>query len=276
MPSSPVVRLRARLPDPAQLSLFDPSIGPTPAPARATPWVDGELLSFDLETTGTDRFSDVPVSLALLRLTRGVVLERTVGLVDPGRPIPDEATAVHGITTEQARRDGMALHAAIELVAGALVDASRRGVPVVGVKLDYDLTMVDVLCRAIDGRGLPERGWTGPVLDALVLDRHVDRYRKGRRTLVDLCELYGVTIGRAHSADCDAAAAAAVLLAMAGRYEELSGASLNELHLGQVEYHREWVVSYDEWRRGRGLEPLDPREASWPLAGLPAAEVGAA
>jgi len=276
MPSSPVVRLRARLPDPAQLSLFDPSIGPTPAPAGAARWVDGELLSFDLETTGTDRFSDVPVSLALLRLSRGVVLERTVGLVDPGRPIPDEATAVHGITTEQARRDGMALHAAIELVADALVDASRRGVPVVGVKLDYDLTMVDVLCRAIDGRGLPERGWTGPVLDALVLDRHVDRYRKGRRTLVDLCELYGVTIGRAHSADCDAAAAAAVLLAMAGRYEELSGASLNELHLGQVEYHREWVVSYDEWRRGRGLESLDPREESWPLAGLPAAEVGAA
>lgn len=276
MPSSPVVRLRARPPDPGQLCLFDPSIGPTPAAARATSWVDGELLCFDLETTGTDRFSDVPVSLALLRFAGGVVVERTVGLIDPGRPIPAEATAVHGITTEQARRDGMALHAAIELVAGGLVNASRRGVPVVGVKLDYDLTMVDVLCRAADGRGLPERGWSGPVLDALVLDRHVDRYRKGRRTLVDLCQHYGVSIDRAHSADGDAAAAAAVLLSMAGRYEELSEASLNELHLGQVEYHREWVVSYDEWRRGRGLEPLDPRESSWPLAGLPTAEVGAA
>ncbi len=156
--------------------------------------MEGELLCFDLETTGVDRFSDVPVSLALLRLRGGVVFERTVALVDPGRPIPEEATAVHGITTDEARRNGLALHAATELVAGALVDASRRGVPVVGVKLDYDLTMVDVLCRALDGRGLPDRGWSGPVLDALVLDRHVDRYRKGRRTLVDLCELYGVTI----------------------------------------------------------------------------------
>lgn len=277
MRSSPVVRSRARSSDLAQLSLFDPSVvRPESAPARVAPWVEGELLCFDLETTGVDRFSDVPVSLALLRLRGGVVFERTVALVDPGRPIPEEATAVHGITTDEARRNGLALHAATELVAGALVDASRRGVPVVGVKLDYDLTMVDVLCRHIDGRGLPDRGWSGPVLDALVLDRHVDRYRKGRRTLVDLCELYGVTITQAHSADCDAAAAAGVLLSMAGRYEELSGASLNELHLGQVEYHREWVASYDEWRRGRGLEPLDPREASWPLAGLPSAEVGAA
>jgi hypothetical protein len=63
---------------------------------------------------------------------------------------------------------------------------------------------------------------------------------------------------------------------MAGRYEELSGASLNELHLGQVEYHRDWVVSYDEWRQSRGLDPLDSREASWPLAGLANAEAGAA
>jgi DNA polymerase-3 subunit epsilon len=263
--------------DPAQLSLFDPSaLRPDAAPARRDPWVGGELLCFDLETTGLDRFSDVPVSFALLRLRAGAMVERTVALVDPGRPIPEEATAVHGITAEQARRDGLALHAAIELVAGTLVEASRRGVPVVGVKLDYDLTMVDVLCRHLDGRGLPERGWTGPVLDALVLDRHVDRYRKGRRTLVDLCELYGVTITQAHSADGDAAAAAGVLLSMAARYEELSGASLNELHLGQVEYHREWVASFDEWRQGRGLEPLDPRERSWPLAGLPSTEAGAA
>jgi DNA polymerase-3 subunit epsilon len=270
------VRLRSRRPDPAQLSLFDPSVGPIRARSPVGRWTDGELLAFDLETTGVDRFGDVPVSLALVSLRGGVVVERVLRLVDPGRPIPEEATAVHGITDERARREGMPMRAAVELMAAALVDASRRGVAVVGVKLDYDLTMVDVLCRAVDGRGLPERGWTGPVLDALVLDRHVDPFRHGRRTLVDLCELYGVTIGSPHRADCDAEAAAAVLLSMAARYEELSGASLHDLHHGQVEYHREWVASYDRWRRGRGLEALDPREADWPLAGIPEARAGAA
>src|ERR1700728_265055 len=207
MPSSPVVRLRARRVDPAQLSLFDPSSPPDRvlAPSRSG-WTEGELLCFDLETTGVDRFTDVPVSLALLRVRRGIVLERTLRLVDPGRPIPQGATAVHGITDEEVRTHGMDLACAIELVADALLAASHRGVPVVGVKLDYDLTMIDALCRGIDGRGLEDRGWTGPVLDALVLDRHLDRYRKGRRTLTDLCQLYGVTIGHAHAADSDAAA----------------------------------------------------------------------
>lgn len=277
MPSSPVVRLRARRVDPAQLSLFDPSTPPSRVPTQAgLGWTECELLCFDLETTGVDRFNDVPVSLALLRCCRGVVLERMVGLVNPGRPIPEGATAVHGITDDEVRRQGMALSSAIELVAEALVEASQRGVPVVGVKLDYDLTMIDVLCRGIDGRGLEDRGWSGPVLDALVLDRHVDRYRKGRRTLTDLCQLYGVTIGQAHAADNDAAAAGEVVLAMATRYDELSRATPNELHIGQMGYHQEWVASYDHWRRDRGLDPLDPTEASWPLARLPQAEQGAA
>jgi DNA polymerase III subunit epsilon len=277
MPSSPLVGLRSRRVDPAQLSLFDPSAAPSRVATQSGPsWTEGELLCFDLETTGVDRFGDVPVSLALLRLRRGAVLERTVGLVDPGRPIPEGATAVHGITDEEVRLHGMTLASAIELVAEALVGASQRGVPVVGVKLDYDLTMIDVLCRGIDGRGLEDRGWSGPVLDALVLDRHVDQYRKGRRTLTDLCQLYGIRIGQAHAADSDAAAAGGVLLAMASRYEELSRATPNELHIAQMEYHREWVTSYDQWRRTRGLDPLDPTESSWPLARLPQSEQGAA
>ena len=146
----------------------------------------------------------------------------------------------------------------------------------VGVKLDYDLTIVDVLCRAVDGRGLRERGWTGPALDALVLDRHLDPYRLGRRTLVDLCAVYGVTIGRAHSAEGDAEAAAAVLLAMARRYPDLATTPLHALHALQVESHRSWAVSFDAWLRADGLGGLDPSEALWPIASPLASEAGAA
>ena len=149
-------------------------------------WPAGEVLGLDFETTGIDRFNDVPVSYALVSVVEGVVLRSWSGLIDPGRPIPPEATEVHGISTEQARTEGMPLHEATALVCDALVAASERGVPLAGMKLDYDLTILD-LAGDLCGQGLVERGWRGPVLDAGVIDRHFDPEREGRRTLVDLC-----------------------------------------------------------------------------------------
>ena len=233
-------------------------------------WPDGELLGFDLETTGIDPTTDRPVSFALVTVEGGAVVRRASSLVDPGTDIPAAATAVHGITTEQARREGMALADAVDVIVEALVDAGRRGVPVVGMKLDFDLTMLDVQCRSVDGRGLAERGWAGPVLDGLVLDRRYDRYRKGRRTLGDLCAHYAVLVEQAHDAACDAEAAIGVLRAMCLRFPELCETPLVELHWSQVEWHREWAESFDRWRRDQNLAPLQPREIYWPI-GLPGA-----
>jgi len=229
-------------------------------------WTAGELLGFDLETTGVDRFTDRPVSYALVAVEGGVVRDRLAGLVDPGIPVPEGATAVHGITTERARAEGRPLDEAMVGIAGALAAASARGVPVVGMKLDFDLTILDVQCRLVDGRGLVARGFSSPVLDALVLDRHVDRYRRGRRTLGDLCALYDVVIEQAHDAAADAEAAVGVLLALCRRFPELAELTPAELHHSQVAWHREWAMSYDEWRRARGMVPLDERDFAWPIA----------
>jgi DNA polymerase III subunit epsilon len=229
-------------------------------------WPDGELLGFDLETTGVDRFSDVPVSFALVTMVGGVVVHREAGLVDPGRDIPESATAIHGITTDRARAEGHPLAEAVATLADALVVATERGVPVVGMKLDYDLTILDVQCRQLDGRGLVERGFGAPVLDALVLDRHFDRYRKGRRTLGDLCAHYEVVIDNAHDAAADAEATMGVLLAMCRRYPELGTQTPADLYRSQAEWHCKWATSYDKWRQKKGLDPLDPREFDWPIA----------
>ena len=63
---------------------------------------------FDLETTGIDVESAriVTAHVGLLDET-GQVLHRRDWILDPVVEIPAEATAVHGITTERARQDGM-------------------------------------------------------------------------------------------------------------------------------------------------------------------------
>ena len=229
-------------------------------------WTEGEVLGLDFETTGVDRFTDVPVSYALVSVVEGVAVRSWSGLIDPGREIPSDATAVHGITTERARAEGMPLDEAIALVTDAVVTAGRRGVPLVGMKLDYDLTILDVQGCKTCGRGLAARGWCGPVLDAGVLDRHFDSERQGRRTLSDLCEHYGVQLDGAHDAWADAVASIRVLFALADRYSALRGADVTELHEAQIEWHRQWTEDCEAWRLGQGMPATDPREYVWPVA----------
>jgi DNA polymerase-3 subunit epsilon len=226
----------------------------------------GEVLGFDFETTGVDRFNDVPVSYALVTLVAGERVSTSAGLIDPGRAIPAGATEVHGISTERARAEGMPLGDAMEMIAAVVVSASLRGVPLVGMKLDYDLTILDTQSRTLCGRGLTERGWCGPVLDAVVLDRHEDRFRKGSRTLSALCAHDGVCIENAHDAVADAVASVEVLFALAARFASLGETAPIELHQAQIEWHREWAESYDDWRIGQGMTPMDQRDFIWPVA----------
>src|SRR5688572_7062998 len=61
--------------------------------AVSTVWVD-------VETTGTIPGRDAAVQVALVRFEHGVPGRRFVSLLSPGMPIPEAATAVHGITDE--------------------------------------------------------------------------------------------------------------------------------------------------------------------------------
>lgn len=231
-------------------------------------WHWGELLALDLETTGVDRRSDVPVSFALLAVSGGAVYERRVELIDPGREIPPEATAIHGITTDRARDEGRALPEAVGLLAEALFEAAARKVPIVGMNLAFDLSILDHQLRRLQGLGLVERGWRGPVLDVLVLDRHCDRYRKGKRRLAHLCAHYEVASGTCHEAGADAEAAVGVLLALCRRYPALLGLEPTDLTRHQASWHREWARGYHAWRVRSGLPGLLPDDFSWPLLEL--------
>jgi hypothetical protein len=54
--------------------------------------------------------------------------------------------------------DGLAIDDALDRILDALFDSSNRGVPLVGMNLSYDLSLIDTLLRARDAVGLRERG----------------------------------------------------------------------------------------------------------------------
>jgi len=58
------------------------------------------LAFFDLETTGTDPARDKIVEIAVVRVDPGGGREASTRRINPERPIPREATAVHGIRDE--------------------------------------------------------------------------------------------------------------------------------------------------------------------------------
>lgn len=224
------------------------------------------LVGFDLETTGADRATALPVSYALVTCIGDRPVAELGGLVNPGVPIPPQSTEVHHITDEMVQ-DAVDLEEAADIIVHRLLIASQDGEPVVGMNVSYDLTIADVLARRFRGKGLVDLGWNGPVLDCIVLDRHFDRYRKGKRRLSDLCGVYGVELVDAHQARADVIAAVQVTAAILERHSKSLGArDLHELTLRQSEWHCEWLTNYNDWRLRHGEAGVAPSEFSWPLA----------
>lgn len=230
-------------------------------------WWKEPLVGFDLETTGTDPAESRIVTAALVD-TRGGRVEGVANwLVDPGLPIPAEAAAIHGITDEQVRAKGRPAAEAVEEIARALCARLVAGRPVVAFNAPFDLSLLDAELRRYGHPGLAERlgGSVGPVVDALVIDRSVDKYRKGSRTLQHVCSVYGVELEDAHEAGSDALAAVRVAVALAERYPaQVGDLTPGELHERQAGWYGDWAEGLQAWlRKGKDAEAVvDPR---WPL-----------
>lgn len=228
-------------------------------------WVGGAVVGFDTETTGVDVERDRIVTAALVHRA-GTTTTVTSWLVDPGVAIPQGAAAVHGITTEHARRHGRAPRPALDQMADLLTEALLRGEPVVAFNASFDLSLLDAELRRHHLPTLPERlGRTvRVVLDPLVLDRHLDRFRRGKRRLGDLCAHYEVLPREdLHSADVDVLATLDVLDALVARFPQLADTTLDALHDHQVTAHRGWAERFNAWRVSEGLDGPGA-EAGWP------------
>ena|SRR5215207_4760973 len=234
-------------------------------------WHHRRLAAFDLETTGIDSEGDriVTGAVSVVGGSRPSVFH--AWLVDPGVEIPAGASAVHGITTERARAEGRPPRESIEEIVAALAEQLLAGTPIVAFNARFDLTCLDREARRHDVVPLVERvGDAGMlVIDPYVLDKQLDRFRKGKRTLGAVCAHYRVPLEEAHASHADALAAARVAWRLGQAFEELRALELRALHRLQVDWAAEQAASFEDYLRRNGRE--ERIERAWPIVPLPEA-----
>lgn len=228
-------------------------------------WHLGRLCGFDLETTGVDVETDRIVTACVVQCGGRQPVASATWLADPGVDIPEAAAAVHGISTEKARAEGRPAGEVIEQVTAALAAVVLLGIPVVAMNAAFDLTLLDREARRHGVQPLTDIvGGDLRVVDPRIIDKQVDTYRPGRRTLTDLCRLYGVRLDGAHSADADALAACRVAWRLGQRYPQLAEYDLMGLHKAQVEWAAEQAASFQAHLRRKGETDV-VIDGSWPL-----------
>jgi len=206
------------------------------------------LAVFDLETTGLDLTEARIVTACAVTIDEQgkVTGSNNEWLADPGIEIPEAASNVHGVTTEIARARGRKSQEVVSEILETLRGFFKEGVPVVAYNAPYDFS---ILHHEAIRNGLEPLSDPRPIIDPLVLDKFVDQYRSGKRTLQVAASVYGVPLSDAHNATADAIAAGKVAQAIARRHSAKLPADVFELHDAQIAWSAKQDDSYQSFRR---------------------------
>lgn len=211
--------------------------------AAAMSWWHGRMCAFDLETTSPDPEEARIVTAAVAFVGGGQPTAPWTRVVNPGVEIPQEAIDVHGVTNERARAEGIETTRVLMEISQLLGTAWARGWPVVIFNAPYDLTVLDRELRRHDGPGIDPLPEDFYVVDPLVLDKHLDRYRPKRvasHNLEDTCRVRGATLDGAHDASFDAVAAARLAWVIAEKGRVIRRTRNDEERREFVELTQEW------------------------------------
>lgn len=218
------------------------------------------MLALDLETTAVDVETARVVTACVAWVNLPEPEAPISWLLDPGVDIPEETTAIHGITTEYAREHGKQPRGVLAAIREKVISAWELGYPVVAFNAAYDLTVLD---RELRRHDLPGIDVHGLVVDPLVLDRHLDRFRRGPRKLTAMCAHYDVRLDGAHDATQDALAAARLAWRLFRLHPDLDGMDADDLYALQVDAHRAWADGFEAYLRSQGKGDVIDR--AWPI-----------
>lgn len=179
-----------------------------------------KIIFFDLETTGVEITKDRIVEIGCVKMYSDFTLveEPKKYRFNPGVNIPEEATAVHGITNEMVANEPPFAARASALYS-YLKDCVLGGYNIIS----FDVPLLsEEFARC--GITWPEPGQK--IVDAFNIFRE-----KEKRDLTSAYKFYcGKQLEGAHDALNDVTATAEVFRAMVTKYEDLTEMSLEQIH----------------------------------------------
>jgi len=167
------------------------------------------LIFFDLETTGTNIASDRIVEISYLKIFPDQREEVKTYRVNPGIPIPDSVTAIHGISNDDVK-DAPVFKEIAKTLANTFEGCDFAGYN--SNKFDLPLLAEEFLRANVDF-DLKKRKF---------IDVQVIFYKKEQRTLSAAYQFYcNKELINAHSAETDTRATYEVLQAQLDMYPDL-------------------------------------------------------
>jgi DNA polymerase III subunit epsilon len=163
---------------------------------------DLPIVAIDTETTGTDHSTDRVVEVACVRWENGEITLRKSWLVNPGRPIPKEASDVHGILDEH-----VADAPPFAQIVPELLEALAGAIPLAyNAEFDRKQLLAELGRLSAPASPPPAFQKNAEWIDPLVWARELQKLEKSR-ALGEVAARLGIELTQAHRATADAEAA---------------------------------------------------------------------
>jgi len=178
-------------------------------------WRDHPIAMMDIETTGLDLYADRVVEMACVVLEGREITRRFTTMVNPGVPIPVEASRIHGITDEAVAGAPSFAESLTGLVDCVGSEASIVVPAAFNHAFDKPFLAVESVrhCGIVPWFLSSRVGW----LDPYVYGRRAFKYEPGKKQLMDIARLCGAKTGDAHTAEGDCMTALRCLFRLAER-----------------------------------------------------------
>lgn len=218
-----------------------------------------KFLVFDVETGGIQVFEDRVVQFfGATADAQGNLIDTWEIFIDPGVEIAQEAVDVHGFDNEFLKKNGKQPAEAFAEIRELFLE--HRHLTLVAFNANYDVSILDAEMKR---HGVSESfgSWVAnhsKIVDGIVLDRHHDRYRKGKRNLEAQAKHYGVEFNpdALHNARADVELTAKVTAAI---LEKFGTPTTKE----QAQWYKEWANGFQEYLRR--TDPTAIVDDMWPL-----------